>query len=160
MVAATGALIRHLNPDLTSDAIVLVIKQTARRPPGTAWTPDLGWGILDAGAAMTRAASLDRRAPKSRVRPLPARTSSRTIMVRWLGSDPAPAGVRSSGVSRYELWRSTDGARFRKLLTTKQTSKHVTLRSGGRYQFYTVAIDHAGNREAAPARADARIARR
>jgi serine protease len=160
MVAATGALMRHLNPDLTSDEIVLVIKQTARRPPGTAWTPDLGWGILDAGAALTRAASLDRRAPKSRVRTLPARTSSRTITVRWLGSDPAPAGGRSSGVSRYELWRSTDGARFRKLLTTKQTSKHVTLRSGGRYQFYTVAIDHAGNREAAPARADARIARR
>jgi serine protease len=160
MVAATAALIRHLNPDLTSDAIVLDIKQTARRPAGTGWTPDLGWGILDAGAALTRAAALDRRAPKSRVEPLPALTSSRTILVRWAGSDPAPAGVRSSGISRYELWRSTNGGRFRKVLTTRLTAKHLTLRRGGRYRFYTVAIDRAGNREAKPARADARIARR
>jgi subtilisin family serine protease len=160
MVAATAALIRHLNPDLTSDEIVLDIKQTARQPGGPAWTSDLGWGILDAGAALTRAAALDRRAPKSRVLRLPPLTSSRTISVRWAGSDPPPAGVRSSGISRYELWRSTDGGRFRKLLTTRLTSKHVTLRRGGRYRFYTVAIDRAGNREAKPARADARIARR
>jgi subtilisin family serine protease len=159
MVAATAALIRHLNPDLTSDEIVLDIKQTARRPAGSGWTPDLGWGILDAGTALTRAAALDRRAPKSRVQRLPARTASRTITVRWAGSDPAPAGVRSSGISRYELWRSTDGGRFRKLFTTRLTSKHVTLRRGGRYRFYTVAIDRAGNREARPAQADARIAR-
>jgi hypothetical protein len=68
--------------------------------------------------------------------------------------------VRVSGISRYELWRSTDGGRFRRLLTTRSTFKHVTLRRGGRYRFYTVAIDRAGNREAKPARADARIARR
>jgi hypothetical protein len=160
MVAATAALIRHLNPDLTSEETVLDIKQTARRPAGTGWTPDLGWGILDAGAALTRAAALDRRAPKSRVLPLPALTSSGTITVRWAGSDPAPVGVRSSGISRYELWRSTDGGRFRKLLTTRLTAKHVTLPRGGRYRFYTVAIDRAGNREAKPLRADARIARR
>jgi serine protease len=160
MVAATAALIRHLNPDLTSDEIVLDIKQTARRPAGTGWTPDLGWGILDAGTALTRAAALDRRAPKSRVLRLPALTSSATITLKWVGSDPAAAGVRSSGISRYELWRSTDGGRFRKLLTTRLTAKHVTLRRGGRYRFYTVAIDRAGNREARPARADARIARR
>jgi serine protease len=161
MVAATGALMRHLNPDMTSDEIALVIKQTARRPAGTGWTSDLGWGILDAGAALTRAASLDRRAPASRVRPLPTRTTSkRTITVRWTGSDPAPPGVRSSGVSRFELWRSTDGSKFRRLLSTSRTSRRVTLRRGGRYRFYTVAVDHAGNREAAPAGADARVVRR
>jgi subtilisin family serine protease len=160
MVAATAALMRHLNPDLTSDEIVLVIKQTARRPAGTGWTPDLGWGILNAGAALARAAALDRRAPTSHVRPLPAQTTGRTITVRWTGADPAPAGVRSSGISRYELWRSTDGARFRKLLSTRGTSARLPLRRGGRYRFYTVAVDHAGNREAAPARADTRVSRR
>jgi hypothetical protein len=36
----------------------------------------------------------------------------------------------------------------------------VTLRRGGRYRFYTVAIDHAGNREPAPKQADARVQRR
>jgi serine protease len=159
MVAATGALIRHLNPDLTADTIIELMKQTARRPSG-AWTPDLGWGILDAGAALTRAAAMDRRAPTSRVRPLPARTAVRTVEVRWSGADPAPAGVRSSGIARYELWRSTEGARFKRLLSTRGTTARIALRRGAQYRFYTVAVDHAGNREAAPKRADARIARR
>jgi serine protease len=159
MVAATGALIRHLNPDLTAEMIVGLIKQTARRP-AAAWSPDLGWGILDAGTALTRAAAMDRRAPQSRVAPLSRRTARRTITVRWSGTDPAPAGVRSSRIARYELWRSTDGGRFKRLLSTTRTSRQVTLRRSGRYRFYSLAIDHAGNREAAPKQADARVTRR
>jgi serine protease len=160
MVAATGALIRHLNPDLTAADIVRLIKGTARRPPGTGWTPDLGWGILDAGTALTQAATLDRRAPTSRVRPLARRTAQRTITVRWTGADKGPTGVRASGISRYELWRSTDGGRYRRLLSTTRTSRHVALRRGGRYALYTIAIDHAGNREAAPKQPDVRVTRR
>jgi subtilisin family serine protease len=159
MVAATGALVRHLNPDLTAAEIVRLIKETARRPAG-GWTGDLGWGILDAGAALTKAKAIDRRAPASRVKRLPRRTTKATITVRWSGGDKAPAGVRASGIARYELWRSTDGARFKRLLSTRSTSRHVTLRRGGRYRFYSVAIDHAGNREPAPKQADTRIERR
>jgi subtilisin family serine protease len=158
MVAATGALMRHLNPDLRPADIVRLIKQTARRPAG-AWTEDLGWGILDAGAALVAAAAADRRPPVSRVARLPARTHRRTVTVRWSVTDPAPPGIRSSGISRYELWRSTDGGRFKRLLTARGTERRVALRPGGRYAFYTVAIDHAGNREAPPAQADARIRR-
>jgi serine protease len=159
MVSATGALIRHLNPDLTAAEIVRLIKETARRPAGV-WTGDLGWGILDAGAALTRAASIDRRAPASRVKRLPALTSKPTVTVRWSAADKAPAGVRASGIARFELWRATDGGRFKRLFSTTRTSRQVTLRRGGRYRFYTVAIDHAGNREPAPKQADARVQRR
>jgi subtilisin family serine protease len=160
MVAATAALMRHLNPDLTSEEIVLTIKETARRPAGVGWTSDLGWGVLNAGAAVARAAALDRRAPTSRVRRIASRTTRRTIALRWSGRDRGPAGVRVSGISRYELWRSTDGHRFRRLLTTRSTTKHVTLRRGGRYRFYTIAVDHAGNREAAPKQPDVAVTRR
>jgi subtilisin family serine protease len=160
MVAATAALMRNLNPDLTSEEIVLTIKQTARRPAGVGWTSDLGWGVLNAGGAVARAAALDRRAPTSRVGRTTSPTTRRTITLRWSGSDRGPRGVRVSGISRYELWRSTDGGRFRRLLTTRSTSKHVTLRRGGRYRFYTIAIDHAGNREAAPKQADVAVTRR
>jgi subtilisin family serine protease len=159
MVAATGALVRHLNPDLSVADIVHLIKETARRPAGV-WTDDVGWGILDAGAALTRAASIDRRAPTSRVKRLAPRTAKREITVRWTAADPAPAGVRASGIARYELWRATDGGRFKRLYTTTRTSRRVTLRRGGRYRFYSVAIDHAGNREPAPTQADTRIARK
>jgi serine protease len=159
MVAATGALARHLNPDLSAGEIVRLIKETARRPAGS-WTGDLGWGILDAGAALTRAASIDRRAPASRVTRLLARTAKRTITVRWSAADKAPAGVRASGIARFELWRATDGGPFKRLYSTTRTARQVTLRRGGRYRFYTVAIDHAGNREPAPKQADAAIVRR
>jgi subtilisin family serine protease len=159
MVAATGALIRHLNPDLTAADIVRLIKETARRPAG-GWTGDLGWGILDAGAALTRAASIDRRAPSSRVVRLPARTAKRTITVHWTAADSAPAGVRASGIARYELWRATDDGPFKRLYSTTRTARQVTLRRGGRYRFYSVAVDHAGNREPAPEQADTRVTRR
>jgi subtilisin family serine protease len=160
MVAATGALVRHLNPDLGVAEIVRIIKETARRPAGTGWTPELGWGILDAGAALTRAASIDRRAPTSRASAPRRRTHKRTLTVRWTGADATPAGVRASGIARFELWRSTNGRPFRRLYSTTRRARRVTLRRGSRYAFYTVAIDHAGNREPAPQRPDARITRR
>jgi serine protease len=159
MVSATGALIRHLNPDLTAAEIVRLVKETARRPAGV-WTGDLGWGILDAGAALRRAASIDRRAPASRVKTLPASTGQAAITVRWSIADKAPTGVRASGIARVELWRATGGGRFKRLFSTTRTSRRVTLRRGARYRFYTVAIDHAGNREPAPKQADTRIQRR
>jgi serine protease len=159
MVSATGALIRHLNPDLTAAEIVRLIKETARRPAG-GWSGDLGWGILDAGAALRRAASIDRRAPASRVKALPAFTRKPAITMRWSVADKAPPGVRASGVARFELWRATDGGPFKRLFSSTRTSRQVTLRRGGRYRFYTVAIDHAGNREPAPKQADARVQRR
>ena len=160
MVAATGALMRHLNPDLGVAEIVRLIKETARRPAGSGWNAELGWGILDAGAALARAAATDRRAPASRVAKLAARTGKPKITVRWKGADTSPAGVRASGIARYELWRSTDGGRFRRLYSTTRTSRRVTLRRGARYAFYTVATDHAGNRERAPKHPDARVTRR
>ena len=159
MVTATGALVRHLNPDLTAAEIVRLIKETARRPAGV-WTGELGWGILDAGAALTRAVTIDRRAPASRVKRLAARTAKPTITVRWTAADRAPAGVRASGIARFELWRATDDGPFKRLYSTTRTSRRVTLRRGGRYRFYSVAVDHAGNREPAPKQADTRIARR
>jgi serine protease len=159
MVAATAALVARLNPDLGVVRILRLLKETARRPAGAGWNAELGWGILDAGATLTRAAASGGRAPSSRASALPARTRKRMITVRWRGADKGPAGVRVSGISRYEVWRSTDGRRFRRLFTTRRTARDVTLRRGGRYAFYTIAIDRAGNREPAPKRPDTRVTR-
>ena len=149
MVAAIGALVRHLNPDLTAADIVRLIKETARRPAGV-WTDDLGWGILDAGAALTRArehrpprADLARQAPAARARPSarsPCAGRRPTRLRRACARRGSPA--TSSGA------RPTAG-RFKRLFTTHPHLAAVTLRRGGRYRFYTVAVDHAGNREPA-----------
>jgi serine protease len=157
MVAAAAALVRHLNPDMAPTEIVRVLKQTARRPPGTGWTPDLGWGILDAGAALALARTIDRRPPFSKIRRMGARTHRTRLTLRWRGGDQPRAGVFESGLSGVELWRSLDGRRPRKLLSTRKRSIRVTLRRGHRYQFFTIGVDKAGNRELPPRVADVRV---
>jgi serine protease len=156
MVAGVAALVHHLNPDLTAADVIRVLKQTARRPLGTTWTPQLGWGILDGGAALRAARRLDRRAPASRLR-IERRAGSATVTLRLSGHDPAPKGCRASGIRRYEVWRTVDGGGRRRLRTTASTRLHVKLRRGVRYGFYARAVDAAGNREAAPPRPDARV---
>jgi len=156
MVAATGALMRHLNPALSVAEIVRDIKESARRPAGSGWNADLGWGILDAGAALARARDTDRTAPASKAR-MPRRPRSRRVTLRWKGSDVGPRGVVRSGVRRYELWRSRSGGPYHRIVVTRRTTRTMSLVRGRLYRFYTVAVDGAGNREAAPARADVSV---
>jgi serine protease len=74
--------------------------------------------------------------------------------VRFLSVDRAPAGVRASGVAAFELWRSTNRGRFRRIARTARKSVLVRGVPGKRYRFFTIAVDRAGNREARPSRAD------
>ncbi len=158
IVAATGALVRRLNPDLPVREVLRLLKETARRPGGPqgAWEPELGWGILDAGAALKRAAQLDRTPPRSRASG-PGRTRRRTVTLRWTGADPAPPHVRSAGVAAYELLRSIDGRPTRRIAATRRHSSVVRVVAGHRYAFSTVAVDADANRERRPARPDVRI---
>jgi hypothetical protein len=77
--------------------------------------------------------------------------------VRFSGTDPAPAGVHASGVAAFELWRSTNGGRFRRISRTARRSVLVRGAPGKRYGFFTVAVDRARNREARPTRADVTV---
>ena len=156
IVGGVAALVRDLNPDLPGAEVVRLLKETARRPAGTGWSPELGWGIVDGAAALRRAAQLDRTAPKSRLR-APSRIRRRTLTLRWRGSDESPPNVVSSGIARYQVWRSVDGLAPVKLTVTPRTSYRLRVRRGRRYAFFTVAVDQAGNREAPPRRADARV---
>jgi subtilisin family serine protease len=154
-VAGVAALMRHLNPDLPPADVVRILKQTARRPAEVAWTPELGWGILDAGAALAAARAVDAHAPKSQLqRPT---VTGRSILLRWRGTDDAVAGVVASGVDHFEVWRATPGRQARKIKTTRAHSMRLRGRRGGRYSFYTIAVDHAGNRELPPVKADASV---
>ncbi|MGI8594302.1 MAG: S8 family peptidase, partial [Solirubrobacteraceae bacterium] len=153
-VAAIAALVKRLNPDLSASEIVRLLKETATNP---GWEPELGWGIVDAGAAVEAARKIDRVAPTSRLR-APRRSGSPNFRLTWKGSDPAGPGLIPSGVGRYEVFaassQSRDG-RFRRIAKTKGQSVRFTGKPGARYRFYTVAIDRSGNRESKPSRADA-----
>jgi subtilisin family serine protease len=152
-VAATAALMRRANPDLRVADILRLIKRTATRPPRTGWTPELGWGVLDAGHAMRAAREVDRTAPTSRL-VLAASVGGGSVALRWRGHDTGPPGVRRSGVARYEVWRAAGHGPAQRMRTTASTSALVPVLPGVRNRFFTVAIDAAGNREARPGRRD------
>jgi hypothetical protein len=81
------------------------------------------------------------------------------VTLRWTGRDSGPPGVVVSGVARYEVWRSVDGGTWRRI--ARAGARRLRLRTrlvpGARNAYATIAVDAAGNREALPARADARV---
>jgi subtilisin family serine protease len=51
-VAGVAALVWAARPELQNFQVADIIKQSARRGAGTGWTPTMGCGVLDAGAAL------------------------------------------------------------------------------------------------------------
>lgn len=99
-------------------------------------------------------AAADELAPISQVAALPA-DSYRRIPVSWSGQDD-PGG---SGIAGYDVLVSANGGNFAKWLErTPLTGSIYFGELGNRYAFYSVAIDQAGNREAAPTTPDASTA--
>ena len=81
--------------------------------------------------------------------------SARAITLRLKGSDKAPAaGIVAAGIARYEIYRSTNGARYRRVKSTSKATAKFQVRRGSRYRFYSIAVDRAGNREGIPPRPD------
>jgi serine protease len=153
-VTALAALIGALNPHLTAAEKIRIVKWTARRASG--WTPDLGWGILDAGRAVEDARRVDRLTPSSRVRVVKRR--GRRVRLRFRMSDPgAERGLVPSGVTRLELFGRRAGKPVRRLRRYRARRGVVIRLRPGRWRLYTKAADAAGNVELSPRRPDARL---
>lgn len=99
---------------------------------------------------------LDTTAPTSSTGALPATTSASSIDVPFSATDSS-AGV--SAVELWARWRSSSAGTWTPwAVGATATTSPITYGfpyGDGNYEFYTVAIDAAGNREAAPAIADA-----
>lgn len=154
LVTAVAALVRDLNPDLSLRQTLRVIKQTARRS-SAGWTPDVGWGIVDGGAAVSVAAAIDATAPASRLRVTRRTAGGRRVTLAVRGSDRGPKGVVRSGIARYEVFRVAPGRAPRRVARTTGSPVGVVVPRTGA-SFFSVAVDRAGNREARPARPDVR----
>jgi subtilisin family serine protease len=153
LVTAVAALVRDLNPDLSLRETLRILKQTARRP-GEGWSRDLGWGILDGGAALNAARAIDRTRPASRLRVVRRVARGRPVTIAVTGADRAPRGVVASGIARYEIFRAAPGRPARRVAVT--TGERVQVQAPPGAALYSVAVDRAGNREARPARPDVR----
>jgi serine protease len=152
-VSALAAMIGVLNPHLTAAEKIRIIKETAR---GDVWTPDLGWGILDAGVAVDTARRVDKLSPSSRVRLVKRR--GRKVKLRFRTNDPgAELGLLPSGVTRLELFGRRAGKKVRRLRRYRARKGVVIKLRPGRWRLYTKAADAAGNVELSPRRPDARL---
>jgi subtilisin family serine protease len=159
-VAAVGAMMRAMNPYATLTEILTTIKHTATRPVGTGWSDDLGWGILNADAALEATPSLDGLAPVAQLY-APRVTSKRTFALHWRGHDQQRAGLVASGIAYYDVYLVESNKRERLLARTTRQVHKLTFkgRRGHRYSFLVIAVDHAGNRSsvATKARASTRV---
>jgi serine protease len=158
-VAATAAMMRVLNPDATLSDVLSTLKRTAQRPAGTGWTSDLGWGILNAGAALDAIRRIDRLPPVSQL-VAPRISNRRKFVLRWSGHDQTRPEVAASGVARFEIYVRVNGSRPKLIAKTSRHSTTFRGRPGHRYVFFAVAIDHAGNRQRKAVDVTTRVARR
>jgi hypothetical protein len=158
-VAATAALMRVLNPDATLADVLITLKRTAQRPAGTGWTSDLGWGILNAGAALDAIRRIDRLPPVSQL-VAPRISNRRRFVLRWSGHDPTRPEVYASGIARFYIYVRANGGRSKLIAHTTRHSMTFTGRPGSRYVFFSVAIDRAGNRQVRAVDVTTRVARR
>lgn len=62
-VSGVAALIWAARPELKNYEVADIIKRSARRSVGTGWTPTMGCGLLDAGAALELATGRSSSAP-------------------------------------------------------------------------------------------------
>jgi subtilisin family serine protease len=157
-VAATAAMMRVLNPDATLADVLTTLKRTAQRPTATGWTNDLGWGILNAGAALDAIRRIDRLAPVSKL-VAPRVSNRRKFALRWSGHDQTRPEVVASGLARFEIYVRVNGSRPKLIAKTSHHSMSFRGRPGHRYVFFAVAIDHAGNRQRKAVDVTTRVAR-
>jgi subtilisin family serine protease len=151
-VAAIAALIKNLNPDIPLTELLRILKETASN---ASWEPELGWGVIDAGAAVDVARRIDRTPPVSEVS-APRHATKTRFKVRWSGTDPALPGLEPSGIRYYEVYAKPSGGAYKRIARTKRTSVRFKARRGKLYRFYSLATDKAGNRERPPSGSDAR----
>ena len=87
--------------------------------------------------------TIDALAPTSSLNPLPDETDQLGIQLSWSGHDDA----NGSGIDRYVIYASENGAPYRRLGNYTGNSAVVVGKDGTHYDFYIEAVDVAGNRE-------------
>ena len=148
-VAGAVALVRAANPRLGRASVVRLMKQTASRAAGASgWTTELGWGIVNAEAAVRRALELagDTVPPKTSRRGGRSRRTGRRFTLAWRGRDAAAPGVRPAGIESFSIYERR-GSAIKLVATTTGSRYRLRGRRGKRYRFFVRAKDLAGNVE-------------
>jgi subtilisin family serine protease len=156
-VSGLVALMRAAKPGLSAAKLVRLVKLTGGGCSG--FSNSLGWGVIDARGAVGAALGKDVTGPASRVKRVKRlRGAGNTVRLRLKRSDGAcDKELPRSGVKSVTVFASSNGGRYHRVKKTSRRTLRFRGKPGRRYRFYSRAVDKAGNREPAPARADARV---
>jgi hypothetical protein len=125
-VCGAAALVMAANPLMSASEVADVLKQTASG--GGSWNPELGYGIVDAAAAVERAQG------RQELRVVGVKTRGR-IQLRWF----------SPTAARYRVSVRVDRQPTRVMLSsTTTTSAMFAVRDGHRYVFTVAGFDAGG----------------
>ena len=173
-VAGVAALIRSARPNMANTQVVRLIKATASHCGS--YGGGVGWGVIRADQAVTAALNADVIPPSSRItrakrkRQKRLRTAGakrkrrkrRPVVVLKIDRDDPETSVGcvsppTSGVKEVLVFASARRGPYRLIGTTSTGKLRFHAKRHRRYRFYSVAVDNAGNREAAPATPDAKL---
>jgi hypothetical protein len=163
-VAGLVALMRSAKPSISATRIVRLIKLTASGC-GRYGTGGLGWGIIRSDRAVAAAAQRDIFPPSSRVRSaklvrIPGRGRVAVLRLKRFdkrSESPCTREIPSSGVKSVAVFASANGGAYHRIAKTGKGRIRFAAKPRRRYRFFSVAVDKAKNREAAPGRADAKL---
>ena len=125
-VAGAAALVWAADPSLDAQAVARILKESASG--GGLWTPELGFGVIDVGAAVARATG----APGVVVTAAAVRSR---LHLTWTGTAPA-----------YRVSLQRDGAAPRVLVaSTTKNEAWFTLARGHAYVFTVTALGADGS---------------
>lgn len=149
---SSGFLPPNTNPPDGEGAVMFTVMPKAGLATGTA-VSNRASVVFDANAPIatpTWVNTIDRTAPASHVLALPASESATSFPVSWTGFDTG------SGIATYTVSVSDNGGPFTIWQNaTTATSGIYQGATGHRYDFYSIAVDLVGNREANKTTADA-----
>lgn len=156
-VAGLVALMRSAKPSLSNSKLVKRIKQTATGCGR--YAGGIGWGVIRADVAVGAARDRDTDPPGSRVRSARrARGKKGVIDLRLKRFDKTCVKmIPATGVKSVSVFVSRNGSRYKRFRKTKRKTIRFRGKPGRRYRFYSRAVDRAGNKEPAPATADAKL---
>ena len=166
-VAGVAALIRSVKPSLANTKVVHLIKQTASHCGS--YGGGIGWGVIRADQAVAAAINRDVNPPSSRiVSPKRARSAGAStarargkVVVLKIKRKDSDVGscvkLPVSGIKKVAVFASANGGPYHRVAKTAGGELHFHAKRGRHYRFFSIAIDKAGNREAAPGKADAKL---
>jgi serine protease len=157
-VAGVAALIRSVKPSMANTKVVHLIKATASHCGS--YGDGIGWGVIRADQAVAAALNRDIDPPKSSVARA-KKTRGRVIVLKLKRGDPEGSGecvkLPAAGVKKVAVFASANGGPYHRIGKTTKGKLRFHAKARHRYRFFSIAVDKAGNREAAPSKADAKI---